>query len=62
MLQARGFEILRTNAVDGESARWNLEAALLQSPNKTAEVSFIQKMVRLAEECGGVYDGWGTQV
>ena len=61
-LQARGFEILRTNAASGESGLWNLEASISQSPNHTAKVSFIREMVRLAQECGGTYDGWGTQV
>jgi hypothetical protein len=63
-LKSRGFEILtqRPAAIAGDSARWNLEAAVRQSIDLTMRREFTDELARLADSHGGLYDGWGTRI
>jgi regulator of RNase E activity RraB len=63
-LKSRGFEILeqRSAPVPDDPNRWNLEAAIRQSPDLTMRREFMEDMVRLADSYGGEYDGWGTVI
>jgi len=47
---------------DRKDGRWNIEAGALVPPDQVLGDHLTEQLVRMAANCGAVYDGWGTQV
>ena len=43
-------------------SRWNIEAGALVPPEQILGDRLTEQLVRLAADCGAVYDGWGTSL
>jgi hypothetical protein len=60
-LQEKGLIELSATPPDAEGP-WNVEGQLNETPSFVASRKVTEELVRLAAECGGQYDGWGTSV
>jgi hypothetical protein len=62
VLEAEGYSPVVTNPSVSDPALWNVEAQVEASPLRIVEPYFVEKLVRLAAENGGEFDGWGTSI
>jgi regulator of RNase E activity RraB len=59
----KGFLVkLLCPSQDSGDGRWNVEAGALVPPDQVLGDHLTEQLVRIAANCGAVYDGWGTQV
>jgi regulator of RNase E activity RraB len=58
----KGFlvKLLAPASDDAGGSRWNVEAGALVPPEQILGDRLTEQLVRLASDCGAVYDGWGT--
>jgi hypothetical protein len=57
----RGFIELASTPSNTDEP-WSVEGTLHEPPEYVASLKITSELVRLAAECGGEYDGWGTSV
>ena len=62
-LYKKGFlvKLLSSQSAANQEGRWGIEAGALIVPEEILGDDFTEGMVRLAANCDGVYDGWGTE-
>jgi|DewCreStandDraft_4_1066084.scaffolds.fasta_scaffold17484_4 regulator of RNase E activity RraB len=60
----KGFlvKLLSPSPTPENEERWVVEAGALIVPDEILGDEFTEGMVRLAAQCEGTYDGWGTEV
>lgn len=60
----KGFlvKLLYPSPTPDDKARWGIEAGALIVPDQILGDEFTEGMIRLAAQCDGIYDGWGTEV
>lgn len=59
----KGFLIkLLAPTHDADDSRWNVEAGALVPPEQILGDQLTEQLVRLAADCGAVYDGWATEL
>ena len=62
-LEAHGYSPVSINAsAAGDPSLWNVETTIEASPLSVAAPAFVEKLVRLASEHNGEFDGWGTSI
>ena len=61
-LQAEGYSLVSRNLSPRDPALWNVEAVVEASPLTVMAPLFIEKLVRLAADNDGEFDGWGTSL
>jgi hypothetical protein len=61
-LQNAGYSPVSQNASEGDSAVWSVETQFEASPLSVSAPFFVERMVRLAAENKGEFDGWGTSL
>lgn len=63
-LKKKGYTLLRLNPANAADSPdlWNIEVAAELSIEGVVHQQFVSEMIRLAEEVGAEYDGWGTVI
>jgi hypothetical protein len=60
----KGFlvKLLAPAGQDESDGRWSVEAGALVPPDQILGERLTAQLVRMAADCGAVYDGWGTEL
>jgi hypothetical protein len=61
-LQSAGYSPVSKKATESDSAIWSVETQFVASPLAVSAPFFVERMVRLAAENEGEFDGWGTSL
>jgi hypothetical protein len=61
-LQREGCSTSSAIAPVGDDERWSVEGHIQASVANVTDKVFTEKLVRLAVEYGGEFDGWGTSL
>lgn len=61
-LEERRYAPVSTNRSVDEPSLWKVETKVEASPLSVAAPFFVETLVRLASECNGEFDGWGTSI
>lgn len=61
-LEAEGYSPVSTNLSARGPALWNVEAQVEASPVTIATPLFVERLIRLAADYDGEFDGWGTSI
>jgi hypothetical protein len=61
-LEAEGYSSISRTPAAGDPLLWNVETNIEASPLSVAAPFFVEKLVRLASEHNGEFDGWGTSI
>jgi len=61
-LQNAGYSSVSKKASESDPAVWSVETQFEASPLSVSTLFFVERMVRLAAENEGEFDGWGTSL
>lgn len=61
-LQTEGYRVVSRNPSGRERSLWSVEAQVEASPLSITAPFFVERMVRVAAENDGEFDGWGTSI
>ena len=61
-LEAEGYSPVSKNLSLSDSALWNVETQVESNPLAITSSAYVEKLVRLAAENRGEFDGWGTSL
>jgi hypothetical protein len=61
-LQNAGYSPVSKKASESDSTVWSVETRFEASPTSVSAPLFVERMVRLAAENEGEFDGWGTSL
>jgi regulator of RNase E activity RraB len=61
-LQNAGYSHVSKKASESDSDVWSVETQFEASPLSVSAPFFVERMVRLAAENEGEFDGWGTSL
>ncbi|MDQ2920440.1 MAG: ribonuclease E inhibitor RraB [Acidobacteriota bacterium] len=61
-LQTEGYVVVSRKPSVSDPSLWNVEAQVEGSPLSVTAPLFVERIVRVAAENEGEFDGWGTSI